>query len=72
LKDEQAFEDIVASKNVGDRLVVDYKNRTGAHQTTITLAENPYLEIVTFEKAGQTLTTEQQDFRNKWLSSKVK
>ena len=72
LKDEQAFDDIVALKNVGDKLVIDYKNRTGAHQTTITLEENPYLEIVTYEKAGKELTKEQQDLRNGWLSSKVK
>jgi len=28
--------------------------------------------VITFEKAGKTLTKEQQDFRNSWLSSKVK
>jgi predicted metalloprotease with PDZ domain len=72
IKDEQAFDDIVASKNVGDKMVVSYKNRTGAHEATITLEENPYLEIVTFEKAGKELTKAQQDFRDKWLSSKVK
>jgi predicted metalloprotease with PDZ domain len=72
LKDEQAFDDLVASKNIGDKIVIDYKNRTGDHQTTITLEENPYLEIVTYEKAGKELTKEQQDLRNGWLSSKVK
>jgi len=72
VKDEQAFESIVAGKSIGDKIVVDYKNRTGDHQTTITLEENPYLEVVTFEKAGKTLTKDQQDFRNNWLSSKVK
>jgi predicted metalloprotease with PDZ domain len=72
LKSEQEFTDLVASKNIGDKVVVDYKNRTGAHQATITLEENPYLEIVTFEKAGKQLTKEQQDFRDAWLTSKVK
>jgi len=72
VKDEQAFQSIVAGKSIGDKLVVDYKNRTGDHQTTITLEENPYLEIVTFEKAGKTLNKDQQEFRNNWLSSKVK
>jgi hypothetical protein len=56
---------------VGDKIVVDYKNRTGMHQATIVLEENPALEIVTYEKAGKVLTQDQKDFRAKWLSSKV-
>jgi predicted metalloprotease with PDZ domain len=72
VKDEKSFDAIVAAKNVGDKITVDYRNRTGAHQTTITLEENPYLEVVTYEKAGKELTKAQQDFRNSWLSSKVK
>jgi hypothetical protein len=52
--------------------VVDYKNRTGEHETTVTLEESPYLEVVTYEKAGKTPGAEQLDFRSKWLSSKVK
>ncbi len=72
IKDAQAFNEIVAGKNVGDKIVVDFKNRTGDHQTTITLEENPTLEVVTNEKAGKELTKEQQDFRNNWLSTKIK
>jgi len=71
IKDAQGFNDIVAGKNVGDKIVVDYKNRTGDHQTTITLEENPAFEVVTFEKAGKKLTKEEQDFRNSWLNSKA-
>ena len=70
--DPKSFIDIVATKNIGDKLVVNYKNRTGDHETTITLEENPALEVVPFEKAGKELTKEQQTFRNNWLSSKVK
>jgi predicted metalloprotease with PDZ domain len=72
IKDAQAFTDLVASKNIGDKIVVNYKNRTGEHETTITLEESPYLEVVTFEKTGKALTKEQTDFRNNWLSTKVK
>jgi predicted metalloprotease with PDZ domain len=72
VKDMQAFTDIVAAKNPGDKIVVNYKNRTGEHETTITLEESPYLEVVTFEKAGKELTKAQTDFRNNWLSTKVK
>jgi PDZ domain-containing secreted protein len=72
VKDAQGFNDIVASKNIGDKIVVNYKNRTGEHETTIVLEESPYFEVVTYEKAGKTLTKEQTDFRNNWLSTKVK
>ena len=72
ITDEQSFNDVIASKNIGDKIIVNYKNRTGNHQTTVTLEENPYLEVVTFEAAGKTITPEQQAFRMAWLSSKVK
>ena len=72
ITDEQSFNDVIASKNIGDKITVDYKNRTGNYQTTITLEENPYLEVVTFESAGKTLTPEQKAFRLAWLSSKIK
>jgi predicted metalloprotease with PDZ domain len=71
IKDAQGFNDVVAAKNIGDKIVVNYKNRTGDHETTIILEESPYLEVVTFEKAGKELTKEQEAFRNNWLSTKV-
>ncbi len=72
VKDIQAFNDIVAAKKSGDKVVVNYKNRTGEHETTVVLEESPYFEVVTYEKAGKELTKEQTDFRNNWLSTKVK
>lgn len=72
ITDGKSFLDAVAAKKVGDKMVVKYKNRTGEHETTITLEENPALEVVTFEKAGKTLSKEQETFRSNWLSSKVK
>jgi predicted metalloprotease with PDZ domain len=72
IKDQQAFDALIAAKNVGDKILVSYKNRTGNHETTIILEENPYLEVVTFEKAGKELSKDQQAFRNNWLLSKVK
>ena len=72
IKDAQSFNDLLASKNIGDKIIVDYKNRTGDHQTTITLEENPNFEVVPYEKAGKELSKEQSNFRNQWLSTKVK
>jgi predicted metalloprotease with PDZ domain len=72
LKDAQTFADVVAGKSIGDKITLAYKNRTGMHETTITLEENPTLEVVTFEKAGKEVTKDQQAFRDSWLSSKIK
>jgi predicted metalloprotease with PDZ domain len=72
LKDEQAFYDLIATKNIGDKIAVSYKNRTGDHNATVILEENPTLEVVTFEKAGKELSKDQQTFRDSWLLSKVK
>ncbi|RYE01449.1 MAG: PDZ domain-containing protein, partial [Sphingobacteriaceae bacterium] len=56
--------DLASGKKPGDQIKIDYQNRSGAHQTTITLEENPLLEVVTFESNNQTLTPQQQAFRN--------
>jgi predicted metalloprotease with PDZ domain len=72
IKDMQGFTASFADKKPGDKITVAYKNRTGMHNTTVTLEENPALEVVTFEQAGTPLTADQQSFRNNWLSSKVK
>jgi predicted metalloprotease with PDZ domain len=62
----------VGDKKPGDKIAIIYKNRTGEHETTLVLEENPAFEVVTYEKAGKELSKQQQDFRNSWLSSKVK
>ena len=72
IADPKSFSDVLAGKKPGDKITVNYKNRTGAHETTITLEESPYFEVVTYEKAGKTLSKEQETFRNNWLQSKVK
>jgi predicted metalloprotease with PDZ domain len=72
IKDAAAFTEVLAGKKPGDKIAVTFKNRAGVHETVITLEENPAYEVVLFEKAGRELTKEQQDFRNNWLSSKVK
>jgi predicted metalloprotease with PDZ domain len=67
-----AFNAIVAAKKPGDKVTIDYSNRTGAHTTTLTVEESPAFEVVAAEKIGQALTGQQTTFRNNWLSSKVK
>lgn len=59
-------------KKPGDKISIVYNNRTGQHTSTLVVEESPALEIVTFEKAGLTLSADQKAFRDSWLSSKVK
>lgn len=72
ITDPKSFADVLAAKKPGDKITVNYKNRTGAHETTIALEESPYFEVVTYEKAGKQLSKEQEAFRTNWLQSKVK
>lgn len=72
MKSAQDLADIVTAKKPGDKIAVTFKNRSGQHNTTITVEESPAVTVVSFESAGKTLTKEQQDFRNNWLSSKAK
>jgi len=54
----------------GDTVQIVYVNRTGAPQTaSVTLAEDPHIEVVPAETAG-TLTAAQKAFRDLWLGAK--
>jgi len=60
---------IVASHRPGDRIPLVFIGRGGAREVVITLAENPHLEFVPGEAAGQPPTPAQLAFRQRWLSS---
>jgi predicted metalloprotease with PDZ domain len=52
----------------GDRISVAYTDRAGTPKTvTITLAEDPRLELVPIEASGGSLTPDQKAFRRSWL-----
>jgi len=72
LTDAAALQQLLDSKRPGDQLNIIYKNRTGEHTTVVILAESPYLEVVSYEAAGKEPSKQQTNFRNNWLSSKVK
>ena len=72
VKDSPTYTSILEGKKPGDKVTYTYKNRTGNHEATVTLQENPAYEVVTYETAGKELSAAQKEFRNKWLSTKVK
>jgi predicted metalloprotease with PDZ domain len=54
----------------GDRVRVVYVDRTGhALTTSVTLAEDPELEIVPVETTGGTVNENQKQFRRRWLGA---
>jgi len=58
----------IARRRPGDRVLVNYVDRAGASKsTTVTLVENPHLDIV---ETGS-LTPAQLAFRDAWLRSRV-
>ena len=72
VSDAASVNAVFNDKKPGDKVTIIYNNRSGQHTTTLVVEESPALEIVTFEKAGLTLSADQKAFRNSWLSSKVK
>ena len=68
-----SVEDVVAvigRHKPGDRITVMFNDRAGAPKTaTITLIEDPRLELVPVESTGTSLTPAQQTFRKGWLGN---
>lgn len=58
---------IVASHGPGDRVEVVFERRGRTHRGTMTLAEDPTLEVVTYEAAGREVTDAMKAFREAWL-----
>jgi predicted metalloprotease with PDZ domain len=55
----------------GQMVKLTAETRAGSKTTQVTLAEDPALEIVTYEQAGLALTPGQKTFRENWLKSKA-
>jgi predicted metalloprotease with PDZ domain len=52
----------------GERVELVFADRTGAVKTaSVTLAEDPHIEVVTVESTGGSLTPAQKTFRDRWL-----
>lgn len=63
---------ILASHSPGDELAITYSSLGEEYESTITLAQDPSLEVIAFEQAGKELTDKMKNFRQDWLGSKAK
>jgi predicted metalloprotease with PDZ domain len=62
-------EKAIAMRKPGDSMQVVYDRRGERITTVIKLGDDPGLEVVPAEEAGQTLTDAQRKFRDSWLAS---
>jgi predicted metalloprotease with PDZ domain len=62
----------IGRRRPGDRIAITFVDRAGVSRTaTVTLVENPHLEVVAAESGGS-LTPAQRAFRDRWLNSQVR
>ena len=61
----------VGKHALGETLALEYNARSGAKKATVTVAEDPAVELVTFEKAGMPVSDGVKAFRDQWLGSKT-
>ncbi len=61
----------LAKHKPGDHVRLQVQRREGERTVDVLLAENPALEVVTYERAGQAITSQVAEFREAWLSSKA-
>ena len=64
-----AVDRAIAARRPGDSLPITFERRGQQVSATIRLIEDPAVEIVPAEQAGQSLSAAQQRFRDLWLSS---
>jgi predicted metalloprotease with PDZ domain len=62
----------IAQRKPGDTVSIVFIDRAGESKTaSITLAEDPHLEVVPAETAGVAVTPAQHQFRDRWLKSRL-
>ena len=71
ISNEQAIVDFLKTKKPGEQLTITYEREGKTFSTDLKLANNPNIEVVPFEKAGLTITSEIEAFRKSWLGSKA-
>ena len=61
---------ILEERQPGETIAIGFERRGTPVESTVTLAEDSGVELVTLESIGGRLSREQQDFRRAWLGSR--
>jgi predicted metalloprotease with PDZ domain len=73
LSSTAVLDEILSRHKGGDAVPIRFVRRSGESvTTTLTLDEDPRVEVVPIEKTGGTLTADQKTFRDDWLNSPKK
>jgi predicted metalloprotease with PDZ domain len=67
---QEDWQAAVRAHKPGDRMNVEFNRHGISKTTTIALAEDPTMEVVTLESTGGTLSADQKAMRDGWLASK--
>lgn len=62
---------LLATHDPGDEVSIHYSSLGEEYEAIATLAENPELEVLTYEQADKEVTEQMKAFRKSWLGSKV-
>ncbi len=71
LKNSVDLNSWLAKHKPGDHVRLQAQRRDGERTVEAMLTEDPALEVVTYERAGQAVTAQIGEFRKAWLSSKA-
>ena len=69
VESEQDLAEAAASFEPGDRAEIVFVKRGEERRAQVVFEQNPRLEVVTFGRAGRTLTPAIEAFRKAWLTS---
>jgi predicted metalloprotease with PDZ domain len=71
IRDARDLQRIMAAHKPDETIPIRYESLGETYDSTITLAENPTLEMIPYEQADMEVTEEMKAFREKWLGTKV-
>jgi predicted metalloprotease with PDZ domain len=64
-----ALDRVIRGRKPGDAVSIDFERRGQRIMATLRLVEDPRLELVPREDAGESLSAEQRRFRETWLGT---
>jgi predicted metalloprotease with PDZ domain len=64
------LEEAVQRRRPGDKVRLSIRRRGIVQELTLTVGEDPHLQLVPVERTGRQLTAAERAFRNAWLASK--
>ncbi len=64
------LEEAVQRRRPGDRVRLSIRRRGISHELTLTVGEDPRLQLIPVERTGRALTSAERAFRSEWLDSR--